>query len=623
MDPGEINIDPIQDEFFNTDALEDVAAPLVREAIQNSLDAKAGGAPVRVRFRHAPASHGLSREQAAPFLRNLHPHLIHGSPAPHELPAGDERLSFLIIEDFNTRGLRGDPAQHEDERTAPDPQSERNDFYYFWRNIGRSTKSSSELGRWGLGKTVYQWASRINSFFGLTVRAGDSQPLLMGQSTLRTHKREGQRHYPYGYFASFDHRLPMPIRNADLIHRFCEYFDLHRGNQPGLSIVIPYPRAGINAPRILRSVLRHYFFPLLTGKLIVDVDVDGQCRRIDQNSLDRIALQDPSLHHGFLKLLALARWGIDATDIVSLHAPDRTSAPSWKTNWADIPGIDELRRRFNAGDPVAFRMPVWVKPTSAPPKLSEFYVYLAKDDRLQTSEEHFVRDGITVAGVRAGLQLGVRSIVTTTHQPLSQLLGDAENPAHTVWQERSPKFKDRYRHGASTLRYVKHAPRELVKVLTDVKNRRDETLLKHIFSLNFPTSVHGTALRIKGEEKRRTQTPDLHIQQVQQDLMLQRAQGGFRLSLSPQAGHTIPLDVEVKIAYEVRRGDPFKHYHPYDFNVDEEPIRVNLKHGRVLHRLRNILIVRVQSVGFSLGVTGFDPLRDLRVNATVSQGSER
>jgi len=49
MQPGEMNIDPIEGEFFSTEALGSLADALVREAIQNSLDARAPGMQARVR----------------------------------------------------------------------------------------------------------------------------------------------------------------------------------------------------------------------------------------------------------------------------------------------------------------------------------------------------------------------------------------------------------------------------------------------------------------------------------------------------------------------------------------------------------------------------------------------
>ena len=48
-------------------------------------------------------------------------------------------------------------------------------------------------------------------------------------------------------------------------------------------------------------------------------------------------------------------------------------------------------------------------------------------------------------------------------------------------------FAERYRHGPSTLRYVKGAPREIVRLLTRPTEGRDFALLRHVFSLDVPT----------------------------------------------------------------------------------------------------------------------------------------
>ena len=96
-------------------------------------------------------------------------------------------MNYILIEDYGTRGLQGDISQYDD----LDDDFKKNDFYYFWRNIGRTRKEATDLGRWGLGKTVFQAASRINSFFGITVRNDDDRMLLMGQSVLKIHKANG------------------------------------------------------------------------------------------------------------------------------------------------------------------------------------------------------------------------------------------------------------------------------------------------------------------------------------------------------------------------------------------------------------------------------------------------
>ena len=59
----------------------------------------------------------------------------------------------MVVEDFGARGLGGNPLLS----NAPDPDSKvKEDFFWFWRNIGLSGKTGDDLGRWGLGKTEEQ-----------------------------------------------------------------------------------------------------------------------------------------------------------------------------------------------------------------------------------------------------------------------------------------------------------------------------------------------------------------------------------------------------------------------------------------------------------------------------------
>ena len=64
---------------------------------------------------------------------------------------------------------------------------------------------------------------------------------------------------------------------------------------------------------------------------------------------------------------------------------------------------DNLDERFDAGRPLAFRIPVWVKPIDSDAVLSEFDVLLQRDDALNRADENFLREGVTVAGVRGNL----------------------------------------------------------------------------------------------------------------------------------------------------------------------------------------------------------------------------
>ena len=617
MHPGEMNIDPIEAEFFSTEALGSLADGFVREAIQNSLDARLPGRPLRFRVLFSPAPAMLAGARKARYLAHLGEHLSASRSSLTKLPAADEPLEFVVVEDFGTRGLQGDPAQSEDEEIgAP---GARNDFYYFWRNVGRSRKQSSELGRWGLGKTVFPAASRINSFFGISVRADDSRRLLMGQSVLKIHKVAGKRYYPYGYFGRFEGDFAVAVDDPALLDEFARDFCLERGAEPGLSLVVPYPDPELTPDAIVPSIVRHYFLPIIRQELEVEVVHGGTLIQLNAATLPRF-LSDVSWddRERFQRLVDLARWGanLPSEDHAGVASPLEANAPRWTDDGLDADHVARLIERLNGGQRIGVTVPVWVKPAAANAVLSRFEVYLERDESLEGADEHFVRDGIAITGVRGALQKGFRAIVSVHDQPLSQLLGDSENPAHTEWQERSPKFKDRYRHGPFTLRYVKHAAREIVRLLTRPSEGRDLKLLQRLFSLEVPTEETFIDPR-KGRDNapgtEGTSGPE-GIETVGKDsfFQLQKLRGGFRIAGTGDVD-AMPAYVAVSVAYEVRRGNPFTQYQPPDFEMDKPPIELIAEHADIARHAGNRLVLRIHAPDFQVTVKGFDAHRDIRV----------
>ncbi|MFO7599184.1 MAG: hypothetical protein R6X27_05170 [Candidatus Desulfacyla sp.] len=71
MQRGEMNVDPIEGEFFNTEAISSISDALVREAIQNSLDASVGKGPVTVRFSFMSGTEAGSEKIKDLYLSGL------------------------------------------------------------------------------------------------------------------------------------------------------------------------------------------------------------------------------------------------------------------------------------------------------------------------------------------------------------------------------------------------------------------------------------------------------------------------------------------------------------------------------------------------------------------------
>ncbi len=61
--------------------------------------------------------------------------------------------------------------------------------------------------------------------------------------------------------------------------------------------------------------------------------------------------------------------------------------------------------------------------------------------------------------------------------PLARLLGDAENPAHTDWDDSSSHFKGKYINGPATLRFVKNTVAEICQMLARDPSEEDPLLL--------------------------------------------------------------------------------------------------------------------------------------------------
>jgi hypothetical protein len=292
----DVRRDPNETELFRTEQTAEGeyagTDALVREILQNSVDAHCGDEPVRVRLaihdaQDAPGAarlaHYFSRLRAPLTARQIE---FNGRGVP-QVPC-----RFLVVEDFGTRGLEGDTLLFRD---PPPGDKSRQYFYWFWRNIGRSGKTGDDLGRHGLGKTVFRAASRVGCMFGLTIRQSDQRKLLMGQAVLQIHDHASKEFKPEGYWCGAQNAagLPLPIEDEDGLQGFCDEWKLTRTTEPGLSVVAPFIHEELKADWILQAIAAHFFTRIIRGELEVEVvgpaigkvrfdraGISAACRRI-------------------------------------------------------------------------------------------------------------------------------------------------------------------------------------------------------------------------------------------------------------------------------------------------------------------------------------------------------
>jgi hypothetical protein len=625
MDPGEVHVDPVHDEFFK---MQDLADALVRESIQNSLDARRGRSPVKVRFRFCAGNEALDAESARDYFAGLREHLNEVASSIHSLiPREDEPVPYLLIEDFGTRGLTGDPG------IDPELQSDddtKNDFYYFWRNVGRSNKSETDRGRWGLGKAVFSVASRIRTIFGLTRRADDSRALLLGQSVLRTHILGGVRACPYGFFARFEKRngLPLPIEDPLVLERFADDFRLIR-TEPGLSIVVPHFRSDeLSLERILESAIRQYFYPISRGDLTVEAGDAVRTETISARSIDDVARRyDADSASDIAKLTALTRWSLtEASDVrVELADLPPERAPKWSDDLLPESVLDDLRGCFERGERIAVRAKLLVKRKRSKPAMAHFDVFLERDDALRKPVVHFIRRGITIPDVKSTTSSDktVRALVVIDHEALSTFLGDAENPAHSDWSERADKLRALYDHHAGTLRFVKNSAAFLASVLSRPPQGRVRDFLQDIFSIEMPDEEEAARAKpripIRGTEKGETEGPGAGAASGRAArVTITRVTGGFTIKgAGDEALVARPMIAEV--AYRRRNGNPFRKHSPFDFDLSRNEVAIITEGASVSRSAANTLEFIPMSPKFQITLKGFDPRRDLVVRVAAAE----
>jgi len=582
LSQGQPERDPHESEFFNVGRL-NYASALVRESIQNSLDAHSNG-QVRVVF----ALGSQADLATSDYYNGLLEHLTAAKLLPTELK-DCKTIPFLRIEDFGTTGLDG-------------PVDNASNFFNFWWREGISEKEGKRAGRWGLGKTIYYVASSLRCYFGFTVRADDNASYLLGKAVLKTHEYEHKKYHDYAYFNANGYK---PIDDLDVLKKFRESFALERGNIPGLSVVIPAPREGVTFDSLVGEGIIHYFFPIIQEKLVIEVKAGAKTITLTRESLCDVARQ-----HDWEG----TEWAGRAGNIEPLLAflEDAATTPPHNMLELNLPHneldisedafgdkLDSLREQFGDGKLLWIRIPVNIHPKDEKVRQSYFDVFLQKDDALQQPDEFYIRSGIRVPDIHTLGGRRVRALLSADHDHIASFLGDCESPAHTDWKERTENFRLSYLHSGATLRFIKFSMRDLVRILDQQHAMKDPDLLKHIFFI-----------RVAGPPP--PPPPPPLPPPAPDKFLINRVPGGLRITLADKV--STPSSFQLLVAYDIRRGNAFKRYSHMDFDLAAANMQKAVDGGQILVAKGNEITATADNQDFKLTITGFDESRDVRVN---------
>ncbi len=614
VSPAEMNYDPVQGEFFTG---KDIVDRLVRETLQNSLDAGNGnGHPVRVRFAVHSDEPVFSSDKQDFYFSGLIRHL-HESGCDFIL--SKQSLSYLVIEDFETTGLTGDPEQTNDEKG--------NDFYYFFRNVGRSGKGEDKGGSWGLGKWVFPDASKLNAFFALTKR-DDGDVLFMGQAVLKQHTIDNEKYDPYGFFSKLEDNesgLQIPFNaqeDQNIIKTFQHDFNLQRDDETGLSIVVPFlsEDEGFQSffpEDIVRSVIKYYFYPIVSGDLVVEVCGSGKEWSSEKKVLDHDSIED---------IVTQLRWPdhreIGQEDLKRLieMAMDRSTIEESKWHNLEYKGLnkgmkesigskrEELAELYNSGERLYLKIPIEVKEKKSKKNFSSYFTaIIQKDKDVEQGKDYYVRGNLAIQDIDTVRQYPVRVLVHIEEkEALAHLLRDTEEPSHSDWRPNAPRAKEKYVNVRQTVNMVKNAVKDILSVLSE---DNDESVQEDAFIDFFYVKKRETGSN--NGEISTSPTPDVNPDGKMNLFKIERKSNGFAVSMSD--GYDLPCSIHIDLAYNITK-NPLSQYSPLDFELDKSPISIKCE-GCSCKGEDNHLVVENIEENFKVTVKGFDIHRDLYIKA--------
>ena len=499
-----------QEEFFsNADVVSEVSG-LVREAIQNSLDEVLDPSkPTRMVFTVGRQVPSVTKR----YFEDLYPH-IEKSGIP-DLPNYEESSKYLVIEDFNTRGLEGPTtsfAPPEETEGSSKPKINYSFWFFEWSS-GKSNKPAGSRGSWGVGKIVFPRASGIKSYLVLSTRRPESAPdndpsILFGHCILKYRTLAGIRYVPdCQWMINDSDDLPIPSPDPKAHELFTSDWKLSRAvNELGTSIVIPFCRETMTAEKLVQSIIRDYFVSILSGLLECEVrDEYGTVTSIARETLVEL-IEEVVEENGprgaktkeELKSLCQMYLSHLNNETVEITIPLNDATPN---DWTLIEFAETEAERvsdaYGNGKIVELKIETKVPKFRDParePCVDSFIVLVQKAQDVRSSTV-YCREGILIPAANPSSQfLNCVSMVIVgdmtssgeLDNSLATLLKNAEGPSHETWSPNASKFKGRYTPvelAERTVRWVKQSVDKCLKLIQGQDEEEDDTSLSTFFPI--------------------------------------------------------------------------------------------------------------------------------------------
>lgn len=582
----------LDNEIFDSEQTR-LSETFVREAIQNSLDAKLSGEePVLVSFSfsdamlqgHRSLLEDLRKKRADCGLEEW----------PEQWDA--KKITWLSVEDSNSTGLEGSL------------EDRNSDFWHYWLNFGLSNKDGQGRGGRGIGRVTFLIASGIHTVFGLTRQKDGGKLAACGMSVLKPGNHGGKWKTGYAYLAEKERDDIFELYDPELLQKaFSSSFgimDRASTDTTGLSLVIPYPHDDLQADRLTAAAIEHFAPALLKGSLIVEVDgksvnsatIDEEAIRVQTEFATEAMRQDPERIISLIRTLAgTPEYTIDV---------DKTPGAFEKM---DEETLDKIRKTFERKREISLAINLKVR-RSGTDHIGRFHVALARVQHNLKSADLFFRDGMKLPDVRARDSLDIDAVIQSDYGPLSTYLNFCEGKAHLDLLEnheiRRKLEEQGFEDGVSIRRLAKRLPDDLRRLVSPDITEPDSTVFSEFFAA---PKENSSGKRRK--PKRKTIIIDKPPEPRMRIFLIDDLRDGFRVRANP-AYENWPVSLRLSVAYADGSAKP--KWQPFDFRFRDLSVSSSGS-DKPLYKDNDINCQNCSNE-FELEVSGFDKRRELVLN---------
>ncbi len=463
----------------------------ILECVQNAIDAAKETNGIRQKTTLKFHFTQVQKSECKFFDKNFENHLkVRKYGKRHDF---DDSISCLIMEDFSTTGITGDPDIPDDQTST----GEKNNWYHFLIDFGGQNKlqDAKKGGSEGEGRQTFMLNSGIATFFGISIDSkNNNRPSIFGMSYFGSRKVNGTT---FPAFSSFGKKIRyedndecVPVSDVQKAKEFITLFNLKRKiSDPGTSIVIPfYSKDDISSEFIIQRLIDIYRVPILKNELEVfvqDTQINSQNIRSlvdarEENHEKKLLYQD------YFNFLEESSKNLSEEECFEINFFDND-----EINKENIANFDKLILKFNENKLLKLRLSFQIKKLKDNIRYDTFSssidIYIKKYpsnlDNIRETFNDFIRGQMPLYQ-RRNKKTSMFHLVNIQDTHAMLLFKHAEQANHSEISADNWKLKDEYKGYKPIIRLSKNITIKLYNLITSENSEEDYEATQDLFQID-------------------------------------------------------------------------------------------------------------------------------------------